>query len=748
MFNLILVFLSALGIAGFRIGAKTESEDGRVHLLKQIAVAAFYILYLAATKYLAGKMTYLLRNDYKEGENNLIWIYCLVGAVIWFSGLVKHQKENRNIFTRIFEEIMYHGVFVATTVLAFCTQELERLHISTVGTGVMVVAVYGVVTLIGYRYSDKERFLNMRDVFLLYLITCVMWYLGTALFNPGAEDMFGYIPISVLVTFVPVMLILFVTASFNMTIILSVAINLIWTLSHYFVYQFRGTVLLPVDILVAKTAMTVADQYEYELNTEMWKLCMFSVVMVMLSLNIRRIGVKNKKLMFRIIGTGITCVSILLWYNSDFVSYMHLPNDPKMSNNSLYNKVGYTMGFIESMKNSKVLPPDNYSREYVAKLASRYSSVTDEAAEIKPDIIVIMNETFADVGDLGEINTNIDYMPYYHSLETSQATAVGRTLISTIGGGTCNSEYEFLTGNSQEFRPAGYPYQTEIHSNIYSLVSTLKAQGYYGIVTHPNTGTFWNRQNVYKFMQFDEIYFIDDYDKPEYIHGYVSDKEVYKNILSWMDNRGNNDPCFCFAVTIQNHGGYKLGYIREGEELEIRQNSTGEPSQLDEYLSLVYESDKALEELIKTVDERKEPTVVVMFGDHFPGLLEETWNAIISGDKDADEVSRIKYSTPYVVHANYDVDMSDMPEYLSVNYLASNILKSCGLKMTAYNRYLLDMEKEIPAFNHLTFMTASGAWYRYADGYPKKYQEMFNEYNILQYNLRYKDAMQQMFAVQ
>ena len=746
--HLMLVSAVTLGMVRFNIGNKKESEDIKKYIFKKAAIVLFYTFYLTFTRLLAKRLTFLIRNDYKESENNYIWIYCLAGAFIWFSGIFKNRNGDKKLPARIVEGITKHAAFFVVTILAFCTQELERLHISTFGTGVMVLGIYGVITLIGYRYSDKERTLNIQDVLLLYLLTCVMWYLGTALFNPSAEDMYGYVPISIFATFVPVIFILFITASFNLTVYISVLINLVWTFTHYLVYQFRGTVFLPVDILVTKTALNVAGQYNYELNTEIWKFCMFSVIMIMLSGNIKKIKVQNRRRVFRIIGIVVTGISVLIWYHTDFISYMHLPDDPMMSHNSLYNKVGYTMGFIQVMKSSKVIPPDNYSIDYVEELAVKYAYEPNESNVIKPNIIVIMNETFVDVADLGEVDTNIDYMPYFHSLQTSGNTAVGRTLVSVYGGGTSNSEYEFLTGNSQEFRPANYPYLTEIRSNIYSFVSTLKEQGYYSIATHPNEGDFYRRDTIYKYMQFDEMHFIDDYENPEYIHERVSDAEVYKNILSWMNNRESEGPCFTFAVTIQNHGGYKLGYARAGEELIIKQKNPGASIQLDEYLSLMYESDKAFEDLIKTIDEFEEPTVVVMFGDHFPMIQGEMWNSIVLDDKDAEEIERIKYSPPYIIHANYDIDMSIIPDYLSVNYLASNILKVCGLKMTAYDNYLLNMEEEIPALNVLGLLTKEGKWYEYSEGYPDEYQDKLNEYNILQYNARYKDSLPQMFAVQ
>lgn len=46
---------------------------------------------------------------------------------------------------------------------------------------------------------------------------------------------------------------------------------------------------------------------------------------------------------------------------------------------------------------------------------------------------------------VGDIETNIPYMPFIDSLEEN--TIQGNAYVSTIGTGTSNTEFEFLTGN-------------------------------------------------------------------------------------------------------------------------------------------------------------------------------------------------------------------------------------------------------------------------------------------------------------
>ena len=69
------------------------------------------------------------------------------------------------------------------------------------------------------------------------------------------------------------------------------------------------------------------------------------------------------------------------------------------------------------------------------------------AAGETPNLIVIMNESFADYTSIGKgLDLSEDCMPFIHSL--TENTIKGTAYVSIFGGNTPNSEYEFLTGNT------------------------------------------------------------------------------------------------------------------------------------------------------------------------------------------------------------------------------------------------------------------------------------------------------------
>lgn len=738
-----LIVLLASMVAIILVSIRMREEK----VYRKVFITVFYAVFFFFTFYFARSATYFLRGDFKTGPNRFVFLCLLLGALFYFPQYSK-EKYERNFWISCVREIGKLLIFVALAVLGFCTQELERIRMSCQIAGLFFIVVFMAIGIIGYFYKGKERAIDYRDILLLFFYAGIYYYFGFVICYKNMADPRYYIFLNIVILFVVLLLILFITASMNATMIIGAVINPIWILIHYFVYQCRGSIFVPGDIRVAGTAFTVAEKYEFFINSDIWRMCTFSVIMIMIAMNYKKVRVLKGRKAFSVAGTLILSLLITGWYQSDFISYMRLPYVVNRQD-AWYDEVGYTLGFIEIMKKNNIKEPNNYDKKEIAELAEQYSISVENENKIYPDIVVIMNEAFADIGDVGEIDTNKDYMPFYHSLTTDNSTAVGRTLVSIIGGGTCQSEYEFLTGNSLEFASNVFPYSTEINGEIYSLVSTLKGQGYHAIATHPNVSTNWRRNVVYKYMQFDEMYFIEDYEDPECFRECVTDREIYNKILSWLMQENRQEPSFVFAVTMQNHGGYSGVSLREGEELPIMRNGVEQAEGIDEYLSLIYESDVALEELITKVDMLDRPTIVVMFGDHFPLMTDELLSSVEDERTYENELERLQIlrATPYIVHANYDVDLSEIPEYLSVNYLGPNLLKACELEMTAYDHYLLKMEEMIPAFNNLGFLTRGGEWYEYSGDCPEEYKEKFDEFNMLQYNCRYDKAMPEMFAL-
>lgn len=208
---------------------------------------------------------------------------------------------------------------------------------------------------------------------------------------------------------------------------------------------------------------------------------------------------------------------------------------------------------------------------------------------------------------------NEDYMPFIHSLQQgAENTQTGYLNVSVKGGNTANTEFEFLTGDTMAFLPAGsIPYQQYITKDTPSMASYLKSLGYETYAMHPYYASGWNRDKIYPLLGFDSFYSSTDFYGSTYERGYIDDSSCVDKIIETYEKKDAGTPAFIFNVTMQNHSPYTDGY----QNLQGNVTVDGTVSaQLSEYLTLVKLSDTALEKLIDYFETQDEPTVIVFFG--------------------------------------------------------------------------------------------------------------------------------------
>ena len=343
-----------------------------------------------------------------------------------------------------------------------------------------------------------------------------------------------------------------------------------------------------------------------------------------------------------------------------------------------------------------------------------------------------MNETFSDLNVVNKIKTNKEVMPFINNLKEN--TIKGHMLVSVFGGGTSNSEYEFLTGNSVSALPLnGNAYTQFVKHKVPSLASQLKQQGYDTLAFHPYKAHGWNRDTVYPLIGFDQ--FLDETcmnPNGEKFRGWYSDSEDYNKIIDIFNKKKAGQPLFLFNVTIQNHGGYLIADTKFKEEIKIQDEKATDTA--NRYLSLIHESDRAFEKIINYFKNKKEPTIVVMFGDHQP-KLEDSFYELLYG-KSLSNLSlkeqQKKYTVPFIIWANYDIDAKSDVENVSANYLSSLMLQQTNLKLSRYNEFLLDMRKNVPALNANGYVDKDGENHHFSE--QNKYTKLITQYQYLQYN--------------
>ncbi len=526
---------------------------------------------------------------------------------------------------------------------------------------------------------------------------------------------------------------------------------------NYFVYLFRGNEFIFSDLKSIQTGLSVAGNYQFVIDDRARYVILISALYLALMH-------KMQVVIPRRVLSGAVCFSLAVLcsvYIGEKTQYV--VTETWEQKGSYRN--GYVLNFVLSVRDSFVREPEGYSTEAVAALEERYAAGTDTAGTAgaegepggpegaggppdaaqetgavpgeaagspeRPTIIVVMSESYADLSVVGNFRTNMDVTPFYDSLREN--TVKGYALSSVFGAKTPNSEWEFMTGNSMAFLPSGsVVYQQYITDTPTSIVSNLKNEGYTCVAMHPYYETGWSRNMVYPDLGFDEAYFLDDFDKTKLVREYVTDRELYESIIGRFERRAANEDLFVMSISMQNHGGYMDKFENFPEP--VRMLGLNYPD-VNQYLSLLYESDAALEYLITYFEQVDEPVEIVFFGDHQPSLSSSFYPHLngkgLSGLTE-DELEAL-YTVPFFIWTNYESEEEEV-EITSLNYLATMALERAGIPLPAYNRFLSDLMEEVPAINSRGYYSKAAKGFLHRSEAAGTEAQWIRDYEILQYN--------------
>lgn len=515
--------------------------------------------------------------------------------------------------------------------------------------------------------------------------------------------------------------------------------SIIFSLTNYFTTTFRGIPILASDLTIMGTAMNVVGNYKYSLDLPRTITLLGLIAWCILLFRVKRLRLpKGKKRISAILGSAAICFAsfwIMIYTPVMTVTPMHVTVNTFRPIKS-YRKNGCVLTFMRSIQLMIIHKPDGYSANAAEEIAAPYRSETSSGNAKTPNVIAIMDEAFADLQAVGDFRTSEDVMPFYHSL--TKNTVKGFSYVSVFGGQTANTEFEFLTGMSKAFVPASAtPYQLYIKSLLPGLTTHLGNQDYQGMLAfHPFRANGYNRDHVYPNLGFSDFISLKDLDvsASDKIRNFVSDAADFQVIIDQYEQakKKSNAPFYLFNVTMQNHSGYDQDFDNLDMPISIEEKC--DDPELKRYLNLIHHSDTALKSLIEYFSKQKDPTVIVFFGDHEPGLSNEVYSKILGKnvEKLSAEENMNLYKTPFLIWANYDIEEQENVN-ISMNYLSTLMLESTGMKLSPFNQFLLDIHKQIPVLTTNGYFGEDGNYYSLKDE-SSPYYESLRKYQILQYN--------------
>jgi len=243
----------------------------------------------------------------------------------------------------------------------------------------------------------------------------------------------------------------------------------------------------------------------------------------------------------------------------------------------------------------------------------------------KPDIVVILSESFFDPTIMKGYPPGTDLTPNLHRLEPYGTS--GWLHVPTFGGGTIRTEFEVLTGLSLRYFPqVQFPYLQINQKAIPGIVRLLAGDGYTTLAVHGNNPGFWNRTTAFKELGFDKFISIADFPPGDSINDgkYMSDKSFTDELLRQLPDAG--PPRFVLGISIEAHGPYDQGYgidekARDAIPVPAGITDAQAKMELQNYIYHMQHADQQLGRLVDTLAQRKRRTVILFFGDHLPALV-------------------------------------------------------------------------------------------------------------------------------
>lgn len=347
--------------------------------------------------------------------------------------------------------------------------------------------------------------------------------------------------------------------------------------------------------------------------------------------------------------------------------------------NEAYDTYGFTYCFFRSTVDRGIEEPKNYSEMTIDEILSSIGSDKTVKAKDKPNIIMIQLESFMDPAYFKNLTFEKDPVPNYRRLKEEGTS--GLLSVPSVGSGTANTEFEVLCGMSLDYFGTGeYPYKTILQErNCETVCYDLAEEGYTSHAFHNHTGTFYNRNTVFKnlgFNTFTPIEYMTSYDVNPlgWAKDYVLEDYITEAVASTAG------PDFVFAVSVQGHGKYPAEPV-DGESL-IKAYGVEDPLLLHQYEYYAYqlfETDDFIGKLKDKLEKSDEKYVLVLYGDHQPSIEYTT-----------DEISLdSKHSSEYVIWTNYSntPERHDLEAFQLSSYVMGKIGMNNGILTKLHQNY-------------------------------------------------------------
>lgn len=430
--------------------------------------------------------------------------------------------------------------------------------------------------------------------------------------------------------------------------------TLLFALINYFKILLRGDPFLASDIRLVRTAGNILGHYSLTFTPQLATVGACFLAMLLILVFLPRAKLPKRA---RIVGTLVCLALTPVIYTQVFLNVYisNTAHNPICTHE--WSEVEFSVSrgcwypFILSLRRAFPSNPKGFSAAEADAVLARYSE-GGIPADKRVNVVAVMLEAYSDLSDFPMLGERADVRSLYAPLHALEKESVSGNLLTNIfAGGTVDTEWGFLSG---------YSHHDDFRSDVDSYVRFFTSQGYTAVYRHPGYSWYYNRENINRYLGFDESMFSEngfaELVDPQ-LAPFHSDAQLFDFLLSDLDaHTKRGEPLFSFSVSYQNHGPY--GEERD-ESCRTHLSGPGWSREscgiLDNYLNGIGETTDELLRFTRELEARGEPVVLVVFGDHKPWLGNNSSVYLELGvniDVTTEEGFYNYYSTPYLIWAN------------------------------------------------------------------------------------------------
>ncbi|MBM4763507.1 LTA synthase family protein [Bacillus sp. B15-48] len=206
-----------------------------------------------------------------------------------------------------------------------------------------------------------------------------------------------------------------------------------------------------------------------------------------------------------------------------------------------------------------------------------------------------------------------EVMPFLNSLTREEHTLYFENFFHQTAQGK-TADAEFMLANSLYGLPQGSAFTTKGLNTYHSAPAILGQEGYTSAVFHGNSGSFWNRDEIYKSFGYDFFFDSSSYElKEQDLTGYgLMDKPFFRQSVPFIETLPQ--PFYAKFITVTHHYPFTI----DPKLASIDPHTTGNRT-VDNYFQTARYADEALEQFFTSLKRSGlyDNSIIILYGDHY-----------------------------------------------------------------------------------------------------------------------------------